>query len=358
MQNRLRHQAIEAKEKVEIAEENQTLASITYQNFFRLYPKLAGMAGTAMTEAPEFDEIYKLNVVEIPTNRSVTRVDADDEIYLTAAEKYKAILKLLRECQERGQPVLIGTTNIEKSELLSTLLKVEGIKHEVLNARHHEREARIIAEAGQSGAITVATNMAGRGTDIKLGGNWEMRVKLELADIPEGPEREKAIQRIKDEVEADEAKVIAAGGLYIIGTERHESRRIDNQLRGRAGRQGDPGASKFFISLDDDLMRIFAATDKLRDYLRKMGAQEDEAISHRYISKSLEKAQQRVEARNFDVRKHLLRYDDVMNDQRKIVYAQRRELMEKESIKEMVEEIRSDVAQDLVLGHLPSDTVA
>jgi preprotein translocase subunit SecA len=352
------HQAIEAKEKVEIAEENQTLASITYQNFFRLYPKLAGMAGTAMTEAPEFDEIYKLNVVEIPTNRSVTRVDADDEIYLTAAEKYKAILKLLRECQERGQPVLIGTTNIEKSELLSTLLKVEGIKHEVLNARHHEREARIIAEAGQSGAITVATNMAGRGTDIKLGGNWEMRVKLELADIPEGPEREKAIQRIKDEVEADEAKVIAAGGLYIIGTERHESRRIDNQLRGRAGRQGDPGASKFFISLDDDLMRIFAATDKLRDYLRKMGAQEDEAISHRYISKSLEKAQQRVEARNFDVRKHLLRYDDVMNDQRKIVYAQRRELMEKESIKEMVEEIRSDVAQELVLGHLPSDTVA
>ncbi len=352
------HQAIEAKEKVEIAEENQTLASITYQNFFRLYPKLAGMAGTAMTEAPEFEEIYKLHVVEIPTNRSVTRADADDEIYLTAAEKYKAVLKLVRECQARGQPVLIGTTNIEKSELLSTLLKVEDIKHQVLNARHHEREATIIAEAGQSGAITVATNMAGRGTDIKLGGNWEMRVKIELADMPEGAEREKAIQRIKDEVSTDEAKVIAAGGLYIIGTERHESRRIDNQLRGRAGRQGDPGASKFFISLDDDLMRIFAATDKLRDYLRKMGAQEDEAISHRYISKSLEKAQQRVEARNFDIRKHLLRYDDVMNDQRKIVYAQRRELMEKESIKEMVAEIRNDIAEELVLGHLPSDTVA
>jgi len=352
------HQAIEAKEKVQIAEENQTLASITYQNFFRLYPKLGGMAGTAMTEAPEFEEIYKLQVVEIPTNRKVTRVDADDEIYLTAPEKYKAVAKLVRECQERGQPVLIGTTSIEKSELLSTILTVEGVKHQVLNARHHEREASIIAEAGQSRAITVATNMAGRGTDIKLGGNWEMRVKLELDELPEGPARDAAIQRIRDEVTEDEAKVIAAGGLYIIGTERHESRRIDNQLRGRAGRQGDPGASKFFISLDDDLMRIFAATDKLRDYLRKMGAQEDEAISHRYISKSLEKAQQRVEARNFDIRKHLLRYDDVMNDQRKIVYGQRRELMDNESIKEMVEEIRTCVAEELVLGHLPSDTIA
>jgi preprotein translocase subunit SecA len=352
------HQAIEAKEKVEIAEENQTLASITYQNFFRLYPKLAGMAGTAMTEAPEFEEIYNLRVVEIPTNRVVTRVDADDEIYLTAGEKYKAVAKLVRSCQERGQPVLIGTTSIEKSEILSNLLDADGIKHQVLNARHHEREASIIAEAGKSHAVTVATNMAGRGTDIKLGGNWEMRVKLELEGMAEGPARDTAIQRIKDEVTADEAKVIAAGGLYIIGTERHESRRIDNQLRGRAGRQGDPGASKFFISLDDDLMRIFAATDKLREYLRKMGAQEDEAISHRYISKSLEKAQQRVEARNFDIRKHLLRYDDVMNDQRKIVYAQRRELMEKESIKEMVEEIRHDVAYELVQGHLPSDTVA
>ncbi len=352
------HQAIEAKEGVEIANENQTLATITYQNFFRLYPKLGGMAGTAMTEAPEFEEIYNLRVVEIPTNRVVTRIDQDDEIYLTAPEKYKAVIKLVRSCQERGQPVLIGTTSIEKSELLSTLLTVDGIKHQVLNARHHEREAIIIAEAGQSAAVTVATNMAGRGTDIKLGGNWEMRVKFELDGLPEGPERDAAIQRIKDEVIVDENKVKAAGGLYIIGTERHESRRIDNQLRGRGGRQGDPGGSKFFISLDDDLMRIFAATDKLRDYLRKMGAQEDEAISHKYISKSLEKAQQRVEARNFDVRKHLLRYDDVMNDQRKIVYGQRRELMEKDSIKEMVEEIRTDVAQELVQGHLPSDTVA
>ena len=352
------HQAIEAKEGVEIANENQTLATITYQNFFRLYPKLSGMAGTAMTEAPEFEEIYNLQVVEVPTNRIVSRVDYDDEIYLTAPEKYKAVIKLVRDCQGRGQPVLIGTTSIEKSELLSTLLTVEGVKHQVLNARHHEREASIIAEAGQSGAVTVATNMAGRGTDIKLGGNLEMRIKIELADLEEGPKRDAAIQKIKDEVLEDEAKVKAAGGLYIIGTERHESRRIDNQLRGRGGRQGDPGASKFFISLDDDLMRIFAATDKLRDYLRKMGAQEDEAISHKYISKSLEKAQQRVEARNFDVRKHLLRYDDVMNDQRKIVYGQRRELMEKDSIKEMVEEIRNDVAETLVQGHLPSDTIA
>lgn len=352
------HQAIEAKEGVEIANENQTLATITYQNFFRLYPTLAGMAGTAMTEAPEFEEIYNLRVVEIPTNRKVTRIDYDDEIYLTAPEKYKAVIKLVKECQQRGQPVLIGTTSIEKSELISTLLTVDGIKHQVLNARHHEREASIIAEAGQSGAITVATNMAGRGTDIKLGGNWEMRVKLELADLEEGPKRDAAIKRIRDEVAEDELKVKAAGGLYIIGTERHESRRIDNQLRGRGGRQGDPGASKFFISLDDDLMRIFAATDKLRDYLRKMGAQEDEAISHKYISKSLEKAQQRVEARNFDIRKHLLRYDDVMNDQRKIVYGQRRELMENDSIKEMVAEIRSDVAEELVQGHLPSDTIA
>ena len=352
------HQAIEAKEGVEIANENQTLATITYQNFFRLYQKLSGMAGTAMTEAPEFEEIYNLGVVEVPTNRIVTRIDYDDEIYLTAPEKYKAVIKLVRDCQGRGQPVLIGTTSIEKSELLSTLLTVDGVKHQVLNARHHEREASIIAEAGQSGAVTVATNMAGRGTDIKLGGNLDMRIKIELADLEDGPKRDEAIQKIKDEVAEDEAKVKAAGGLYIIGTERHESRRIDNQLRGRGGRQGDPGASKFFISLDDDLMRIFAATDKLRDYLRKMGAQEDEAISHKYISKSLEKAQQRVEARNFDVRKHLLRYDDVMNDQRKIVYGQRRELMEKDSIKEMVEEIRNDVAETLVQGHLPSDTIA
>jgi preprotein translocase subunit SecA len=352
------HQAIEAKEGVEVARENQTLATITYQNFFRLYPKLSGMAGTAMTEAPEFEEIYNLNVVEIPTNRKVTRVDYDDEIYLTAPEKYKAVIKLVRECQQKGQPVLIGTTSIEKSELVSTLLTVDGVKHSVLNARHHEKEAKIVAFAGTSGAVTVATNMAGRGTDIKLGGNWEMRVKLELDDMPEGDERDRAIAKIKQQVAEDEAKVKAAGGLYIVGTERHESRRIDNQLRGRSGRQGDPGASKFFISLDDDLMRIFAASENLRNYLRKVGAQEDEAISHRYISKSLEKAQQRVEARNFDVRKHLLKYDDVMNDQRKIVYAQRRELMENDSIAEMVAQIRSDVVEELVQGHSPKDTIA
>lgn len=352
------HQAIEAKEGVEVAQENQTLATITYQNFFRLYPKLSGMAGTAMTEAPEFEEIYNLSVVEIPTNRKVTRVDYDDEIYLTAPEKYKAVIKLVRECQQKGQPVLIGTTSIEKSELVSTLLTVDGVKHSVLNARHHEQEAKIVAFAGTSGAVTVATNMAGRGTDIKLGGSLEMRIKLELEDMPEGIEREQAIAKIKQQVADDEAKVKAAGGLYIVGTERHESRRIDNQLRGRSGRQGDPGASKFFISLDDDLMRIFAASENLRNYLRKVGAQEDEAISHRYISKSLEKAQQRVEARNFDVRKHLLKYDDVMNDQRKIVYAQRRELMEDNGIAEMVAQIRSDVAEELVLAHSPKDTIA
>jgi preprotein translocase subunit SecA len=352
------HQAIEAKEGVEVARENQTLATITYQNFFRLYPKLSGMAGTAMTEAPEFEEIYNLSVVEIPTNRKVTRADYEDEIYLTAPEKYKAVIKLVRECQQKGQPVLIGTTSIEKSELVSTLLTVGGIKHAVLNARHHEKEAKIIAFAGTSGAVTVATNMAGRGTDIKLGGSFEMRVKLELADMPEGAAREQAIAKIKQEIAEDEAKVKAAGGLYIVGTERHESRRIDNQLRGRAGRQGDPGASKFFISLDDDLMRIFSSSDSLRNYLRKIGAQEDEAISHKYISKSLEKAQQRVEARNFDVRKHLLKYDDVMNDQRKIVYGQRRELMENESIAEMVAQIRSDVAEELAQAHSPKDTIA
>lgn len=352
------HQAIEAKEGVEVARENQTLATITYQNFFRLYPKLSGMAGTAMTEAPEFEEIYNLSVVEIPTNRKVTRADYEDEIYLTAPEKYKAVIKLVRECQQKGQPVLIGTTSIEKSELVSTLLTVGGIKHAVLNARHHEKEAKIIAFAGTSGAVTVATNMAGRGTDIKLGGSFEMRVKLELADMPEGAAREQAIAKIKQEIAEDEEKVKAAGGLYIVGTERHESRRIDNQLRGRAGRQGDPGASKFFISLDDDLMRIFSSSDSLRNYLRKIGAQEDEAISHKYISKSLEKAQQRVEARNFDVRKHLLKYDDVMNDQRKIVYGQRRELMENESIAEMVTQIRSDVAEELAQAHSPKDTIA
>lgn len=351
------HQAIEAKEDVEVAQENQTLATITYQNFFRLYPKLAGMAGTAMTEAPEFEEIYSLNVVEIPTNRVVTRVDYDDEIYLTAAEKYKAVIKLVRECQEKGQPVLIGTTSIEKSELISTLLKVDGVKHQVLNARQHEKEAKIIAFAGTLGAVTVATNMAGRGTDIKLGGSIEMRSKLEVSADANAEEAQLIVEKIKQEVAAEEEKVKAVGGLYIVGTERHESRRIDNQLRGRAGRQGDPGASKFFISLDDDLMRIFAASDSLRNYLRKVGAQEDEAISHKYISKSLEKAQQRVEARNFDVRKHLLKYDDVMNDQRKIIYAQRRELMEKESVAEMVAQVRSDVIEELVEVHLPRDNV-
>lgn len=350
------HQAIEAKENVTIAEENQTLASITYQNFFRLYPKISGMAGTAMTEADEFEEIYSLKAVEIPPNVPVTRKDYDDEIYLTALEKYKAVTALIKECQNRGQPVLVGTTSIEKSELISNFLKKEKIQHNVLNARQHEKEAYIVAEAGKSGMVTVATNMAGRGTDIKLGGNWEMLAEIELAGMPEGEDREKALAKIKMDVEENHKEVIKAGGLYIIGTERHESRRIDNQLRGRAGRQGDPGASKFFISLQDDLMRIFAASDKLDAMLRRLGAQEDEVISHRMISKALEKAQLRVEARNFDLRKHLLRYDDVMNDQRKIIYSQRRELIEDGDIKDLVEEIKNDVIDQLIATYLIEDS--
>ncbi len=352
------HQAIEAKEGVEIAQENQTLASITYQNFFRLYPKLAGMAGTAMTEAPEFEEIYNLQVVEIPTNRPVTRIDHDDEIYLTSDEKYKAVIKLVHDCRKRMQPVLIGTTSIERSELISTLLKVQDIPHAVLNARQHEKEAQIVANAGCPGAITVATNMAGRGTDIKLGGNVDVRISEALAKEPDTSKHEKIAEEIRSEVAILEQQVKDSGGLYIIGTERHESRRIDNQLRGRSGRQGDPGASKFFISLDDDLMRIFSATDKLKGYLRKMGAEENEAISHRYISRSLEKAQQKVEARNFDIRKHLLKYDDVMNEQRKIIYSQRRDLMIKPNMQEMVEGMREDVLEDIIMSHQPQDKVA
>ncbi len=351
------HQAIEAKEGVPIKEENQTLASITYQNFFRLYPKLSGMAGTAMTEAPEFEEIYSLDVVEIPPNVPVQRKDLDDEIYLSMDAKYRALLKLVKECVERKQPVLIGTTSIEKSEEVSNLLKKEKIVHNVLNARQHMSEAEIVAEAGCPGAVTVATNMAGRGTDIKLGGNAEMRIQLELKDMPEGENRLKEESRIHAEVKKRHDEVIEAGGLYIIGTERHESRRIDNQLRGRSGRQGDPGASKFFISLQDDLMRIFGASQKLDGMLRRLGAEEDEVISHKWISRSIEKAQQKVEARNFDIRKHLLKYDDVMNDQRKIIYAQRRELMATESIQELIEDMTSDVVNTMVDHHFLGESV-
>jgi preprotein translocase subunit SecA len=350
------HQALEAKENVKIEMENQTLASITYQNFFRLYPKLSGMTGTAMTEASEFEEIYKLRTIEIPTNVPVQRIDHDDEVYLTAKEKYRAVINLILECRERQQPVLVGTTSIEKSEYLSELLKAERIPHQVLNARYHEQEAMIIADAGYPGAVTIATNMAGRGTDIKLGGNLEMRIARELAHLPEGTEKEQKIAEIKAEIEAAQEKAKAAGGLYVIGTERHESRRIDNQLRGRSGRQGDPGASKFFISLEDDLMRIFGS-ERLDSMLRRLGVQEGEAISHSWISKALERAQQKVEARNFDIRKHLLRYDDVMNDQRKIIYEQRKELMQADDISDMIAEMRVEVVHKLVEGRIPHDSL-
>ncbi|MBX9804180.1 MAG: preprotein translocase subunit SecA [Alphaproteobacteria bacterium] len=351
------HQALEAKEKVTIEMENQTLASITYQNFFRMYPKLAGMTGTAMTDAPEFDEIYKLATVEIPTNVPIQRLDFDDEVYLTAKEKYNSVVKLIRECQDRKQPVLVGTTSIEKSEVMSTLLTKEKIAHQVLNARYHDQEAFIIAEAGYPSAVTIATNMAGRGTDIKLGGNLDMRIERELGEITDPEEREKRISQIRKEIEKAQKIAKDAGGLYVIGTERHESRRVDNQLRGRSGRQGDPGASKFFISLEDDLMRIFGS-ERLDSMLRKLGVQEGEAISHSMISKALARAQQKVEARNFDIRKHLLKYDDVMNDQRKIIYEQRRELMTEEDAKELIHEMRSDVVDDIVKIHIPENALA
>ncbi len=342
------HQALEAKEKVAVERENQTLASITFQNYFRLFPKLAGMTGTAMTEADEFEEIYKLQVVEIPTNVPVSRKDYDDEVYRSAAEKYEAVAKLIEECRERGQPVLVGTTSIEKSEIISALLNKKKIKHSVLNARFHEQEAKIVAQAGAPGAITIATNMAGRGTDIKLGGNYEMRVALEPGTDPEV---------IRAEIDAHHDAVKAAGGLFVIGTERHESRRIDNQLRGRSGRQGDPGASRFFLSLEDDLMRIFGS-DRMGGMLQRLGLQEGEAIIHPWINKALEKAQKKVETRNFDTRKDVLKYDDVMNDQRKEVYAQRREFMRSDSVSAVVSEMREDVIANMVSVRIPERAFA
>jgi len=336
------HQALEAKEHVTVQPENQTLASITFQNYFRLFPKLGGMTGTAMTEADEFAEIYKLDVVEIPTNVPVTRKDEDDEVYRSAAEKYEAVAKLIGEARERGQPVLVGTTSIEKSEILSELLNKKKIQHAVLNARFHEQEATIVAQAGAPGAITIATNMAGRGTDIKLGGNAEMRAKLEDADAAR-------VAEIDAEVAVNHEVVKAAGGLFVIGTERHESRRIDNQLRGRSGRQGDPGRSHFFLSLEDDLMRIFGS-DRMGGMLQKLGLKEGEAIIHPWINKALEKAQKKVEARNFDTRKNVLKYDDVMNDQRREVYAQRREFMRSDSVAETVGDMRQEwIAQNIAL---------
>jgi preprotein translocase subunit SecA len=342
------HQALEAKEKVVVEKENQTLASITFQNYFRLFPKLAGMTGTAMTEADEFEQIYKLQVVEIPTNVPVTRKDWDDEVYRSAAEKYEAVAKLIEECRERGQPVLVGTTSIEKSEIISTLLNQKKIPHSVLNARFHQQEATIVAQAGAPGAITIATNMAGRGTDIKLGGNLDMRLKLE-------PAADEA--KIRAEIDEYHDIVKQAGGLFVIGTERHESRRIDNQLRGRSGRQGDPGASRFFLSLEDDLMRIFGS-DRMGGMLQRLGLQEGEAIIHPWINKALEKAQKKVEARNFDTRKNLLKYDDVMNDQRKEVYAQRREFMSSDSVSAVVTEMREDVIASLVARRIPERAFA
>ncbi|TPI18848.1 preprotein translocase subunit SecA [Mesorhizobium sp. B4-1-1] len=352
------HQALEAKEHVQIQPENQTLASVTFQNYFRLYKKLAGMTGTALTEAEEFGNIYGLEVTEIPTNLPVIRKDEDDEVYRTVEEKYKAIVKEIREASAKGQPTLVGTTSIEKSEQLAERLRKDGFKDfEVLNARHHEREAAIVAQAGKPGAITIATNMAGRGTDIKLGGNAEMRIAEELGDMPEGPEREAREKEIYADVERLKEKALAAGGLYVLATERHESRRIDNQLRGRSGRQGDPGRSKFFLSLQDDLMRIFGS-ERMDGMLQKLGLKEDEAIIHPWINKALEKAQKKVEARNFDIRKNLLKYDDVSNDQRKVVFEQRIELMDGEGLSETIAEMREGVIEEIVAKNIPENAYA
>lgn len=350
------HQALEAKEHVKVEMENQTLASITFQNFFRMYKKLSGMTGTAATEAQELSEIYKVETLVIPTNVPVARKDYNDEVYRTAREKYVAIIKLIKECHARNQPVLVGTVSIEKSELLSTLLKKAGIQHNVLNARYHDIEAQIIAEAGHSGAVTIATNMAGRGTDIKLGGNLEARLEKELAGIEDPKQRKQIQERIEQEIKNDEQIVKEAGGLYVVGTERHESRRIDNQLRGRSGRQGDPGASKFFLSLEDDLMRIFGA-EKLDSMLKKLGIEEGEAITHPWVNKALEKAQMRVEARNYDIRKHLLKFDDVMNDQRKVIYTQRYELMsDDKDFSSDIDDMREEALTDVIYNNVAEDT--
>ncbi|MDB5492310.1 MAG: preprotein translocase subunit SecA [Micavibrio sp.] len=353
------HQALEAKEGVKIQNENQTLASITFQNYFRLYPKLAGMTGTAMTEAAEFMEIYRLAVVEIPTNRAITRIDHNDKIYKSLREKEDAVIEVIRDCMARKQPVLVGTVSIEKSESLAKRLEQAKIPHNVLNARYHEQEAHIVAQAGRPGAVTIATNMAGRGTDIQLGGNLEMRVEREIpADLTE-VEREKRIELIKAEIARDREIVREAGGLYIVGTERHESRRIDNQLRGRSGRQGDPGASIFFLSLDDDLMRIFGA-EKMEALLgnKTIGLREGEALVHPWISKALERAQARVEAMNFEIRKNLLKFDNVMNDQRKVIYEQRREIMAADSIEELVTDMRHEVIEEMVAKFMPEHSYA
>ncbi|SDI80673.1 preprotein translocase subunit SecA [Aliiruegeria lutimaris] len=350
------HQAIEAKEGCEIQPENVTLAQVTFQNYFRLYDKLSGMTGTALTEADEFMEIYKLGVVEVPTNLPVARKDEHDQVYRTAAEKFKAVIEEIREANKKGQPVLVGTTSIEKSEMLSQMLQAEGLKHNVLNARQHEQEAQIVADAGKLGAVTIATNMAGRGTDIKLGGNVEFKVMEAIAADPEAdPEQIRA--DIEAQHKGDEQAVKDAGGLYVLATERHESRRIDNQLRGRSGRQGDPGKSSFFLSLEDDLMRIFGS-ERLDSMLNRLGMQEGEAIVHPWVNKSLERAQAKVEGRNFDIRKQLLKFDDVMNDQRKVIFGQRREIMESADLSEIVQDMRHEVIDDLVAQYMPKKSYA
>jgi preprotein translocase subunit SecA len=370
------HQALEAKEHQPIQPENQTLASITFQNYFRMYEKLAGMTGTALTEAEEFGDIYNLEVLEVPTNKPLARIDDDDEVYRTAAEKNRSIITLIDDCRKRGQPVLVGTTSIEKSEHLAELLRKDGWEQHdfsdtnafrdlysgdtqkkvfaILNARYHEQEAFIVSQAGVPGAVTIATNMAGRGTDIQLGGNADMRIRQELADIADWGERDRhpRAAEIRQQVSKLKDKALAAGGLFVLGTERHESRRIDNQLRGRSGRQGDPGHSKFFLSLEDDLMRIFGS-DKLDGMLQKLGLKEGEAIVHPWINKALEKAQQKVEARNFDIRKNLLKYDDVMNDQRKVIFEQRLDLMRDEAVDETIADMRHTVVDELVGKHIP-----
>ncbi|WP_262692991.1 preprotein translocase subunit SecA [Kordiimonas aestuarii] len=347
------HQALEAKEAVEIQPENQTLASITFQNYFRMYPKLSGMTGTAATEAEEFGDIYGLGVVEIPTNVPIQRVDEHDEFYRTAKEKFDAIVKDIDEAQKKGQPILVGTVSIEKSEVLSAFLKEKKIKHQVLNARFHEQEASIVAQAGRLNSVTIATNMAGRGTDIQLGGNADMRIEEETAGMEDEAETKKTADRIRAEVAEEKKKVIEAGGLYIVATERHESRRIDNQLRGRAGRQGDPGRTKFFLSLQDDLMRIFGP-ERMDSMLVRLGIEEGEAIIHPWINKAIEKAQQKVEARNYDIRKNLVKFDDVMNDQRRVIYEQRREIMDADDIAETIKDMRADVVDHVVEKAIPS----
>ena len=341
------HQAVEAKEGVRIEPENQTMATITFQNYFRMYPKLSGMTGTAATEAAEFWEIYKLNVVEIPTNVPVGRIDEEDEFYKNTADKFQAIAKSIREKQQIGQPVLVGTVSIEKSELLSSYLDKEGVKHNVLNARFHEQEAHIVAQAGRLGAVTIATNMAGRGTDIQLGGNVEFRIEDELGGVEEGSKKSLEIDRIKAEVAAERQKVIEAGGLFVLGTERHESRRIDNQLRGRSGRQGDPGLSRFYLCLEDDLLRIFGP-DTLFSKMMNSNLADGEAIGSKWLSKAIETAQKKVEARNYEVRKQVVEYDNVMNDQRKVIYEQRSEVMDANAVDDVVTDMRVDAINSIV----------